>query len=103
MARRGDEGIRTTAEGGGRKIRAVHRRRPVGKTSVQRRRAPVWCEEKLVLLRSGRASQLSIRDSLQLDDVDELEQGAVGSGQPRLRLSARRCRLLVDVPARAQL
>src|SRR5262245_64760165 len=103
MAGRGDEGIRATAEGGGRQIRAIHRRRPLGKSSVQRRRAPVWCEEKLVLLRSGCASQLFIRDSLQLDDVDELEQGVVGSGQPRLRLSARRCGLLVDVSARAQL
>src|SRR5207344_1637353 len=66
------------------------------------RTAHVGREEKSLLLRPRRIAELPVRTG-QLDVVDVLEQTGGGSRRPRLRLSARGGRVLVDVPAGAKL
>ena len=85
-----------------RQARAVRGQGGLGPAAVRRRPAHVRREEEPLLLRPGRAAELSV-PARQLDDVDVVEQAGRRSGRSRLRLPARRRRVLVDVPARAEL
>ena len=93
----GDEAVRSAECARDREIRTVHRRCAVGRPSIQRWTEQIRGAKKHALLRSGRVSKPSVRQESKLDDVGKLEKRTGDERRPRIQLSARRRRVLVDV------
>ena len=101
VAGRDDESVRPAGQSRSRQARAVRRQSHVGPAAVLGRAAHVRREEEPLLLPAGSAAELPVPAG-QLDDVDVVEQTGGGCRRSRLRLSARRRRVLDDVPAGAK-